>query len=174
MVRSLAVTLVGGLFLFGAVFFVFYRDAHTAVVKPADPGLVRASFDQARRDFPGALLPTAVPKGWTVTVARYAPVDPAVTSGPSVLHIGYVTSRTGHRDYVDLEVGADVDDALDPFDGSSKPAATGDTVSGLQELKAADGTLTLRTQHGVTPATGLSGNKDLKALQTLASLLSRS
>jgi hypothetical protein len=173
MLRSLFVTMVGGVVLFGTVFFVFYRDDHTAAVKPADPDVVSLSLTQARRDFPGALLPTSTPPGWTVTAATYGPADPSATTGPSVLHLGYVTALTGHREYVDLEVGASVDDALDVFDGSGKKAATGASVDGLQELRAADGTLTLRTATGVTPATGITGTKDLASLRTLASVLAR-
>ena len=170
MIRSLAVTVVGGAVLFGTVFIVAYRDHHTDAVKAVPAADLDQSITSARRDLPGIVTPSSVPAGWTVTSVRYSRLDPNDLSGPVVLHIGYVIQGKAGRSYVDLESGPDITASLDIFDGSH-PVATGRTVHGLRELKADDGTLTLRSADGVSPAVGITGNRDAALEETLASVL---
>ena len=170
MLRSLVVTLLGGVLIFGGLAWVFYRDDHAVVVKPVQEQELAQALTNARRDLgPTAPLPDAIPAGWTVTSARYAPFGPrAAATGPSLLHVGYVTRA---RHYVDLEVGAQAEAvaaALDPFDGEH-PVPTGPPVSGLVAFRADDATLSLR--GAAAPYVGLTGTKDPAELALLASVL---
>jgi hypothetical protein len=170
MLRSLVVTLLGGLLIFGGLAWVFYRDDHAVRVKPVQAQELVQALTNARRELgPAAPIPGSVPPGWTVTSARYAPFGPgSAAAGPSLLHVGYVTTA-GH--YVDLEVGAEaaaVTAALDPFDGAH-PVQTGQLVSGLAQSRADDATLSLR--GAAAPYVGLTGTKDPAELSLLASVL---